>query len=39
LSWKIVQVGVHNQLWQKRLWKETKEMQLVDYPGAVGENN
>jgi hypothetical protein len=31
--------GVHDQLWQNSLWKETEESDRVDYRGNVGEND
>jgi hypothetical protein len=31
--------GVHDQLWQKRLWKEIEDSARVDYLDPLGENN
>src|ERR1700730_17222542 len=39
LSWEICAGWVHDQLWQKPLWKEIKECARVDYRGAVSEND
>src|ERR1700704_6643140 len=38
LSWEICAGWVHDQLWQKPLWKEIKECARVDYRVAVSEN-